>query len=134
MSLSCVVLCCFVCCLVHCSSCIQSPLHIGSLLSPYTLMEIVTLLYGNLPTPELIHSTTEMLAQPMVTLWQNVLHRYRSGACLYTHACTCTVCMVICVYCMRAYTLYIICVYLYSTCIYMFIVTYVGGSKAPRIL
>jgi hypothetical protein len=39
-------------------------------------METVTLLYSNLPSRDLILTTTEMLGQPMVTLWQNVLERY----------------------------------------------------------
>ena len=51
-------------------------MQIGHLTSPYTLMETVTLLYGHLPTSDLIHTTTEMLAQPMVTLWQNISDKY----------------------------------------------------------
>ena len=51
-------------------------MHIGNLMSPYTLMDTVILLYGNLPTTDIIHSTTEMLAQPMATLWHNVLETY----------------------------------------------------------
>jgi hypothetical protein len=51
----------------------RSPMQIGHLSSPYTLMETVTLLYSNLPSRDLILTTTEMLGQPMVTLWQNVL-------------------------------------------------------------
>ena len=45
------------------------------LTSPYTLLETVTLLYNNLPTADHIHTTTEVLAQPMVTLWQNVMEK-----------------------------------------------------------
>ena len=56
--------------------CLQSPMQIGHLSSPYTLMETVTLLYSDLPSRDLILTTTEMLGQPMVTLWQNVLERY----------------------------------------------------------
>ena len=65
--------CLCVCC--HCL-CLQSPMQIGHLSSPYTLMETVTLLYSDLPSRDLILTTTEMLGQPMVTLWQNVLERY----------------------------------------------------------
>ena len=54
----------------------QSPMHIGGLTSPYTLMDTVMLLYSNLPTTDLIHSTTDILAQPMATLWHNVLETY----------------------------------------------------------
>ena len=57
-------------------TCMQSPMHIGQLTSPYTLMETVTLLYSHLPSPDPILATSEMLAQPLVTLWQNVLERY----------------------------------------------------------
>ena len=51
-------------------------MHGGGLMSPYTLLDTVILLYGNLPTTDLLHSTTEMLAQPMATLWHNVLETY----------------------------------------------------------
>ena len=63
-------------------------MHIGNLMSPYTLMDTVILLYGNLPTTDIIHSTTEMLAQPMATLWHNVLETYATVTSSYSFLCT----------------------------------------------
>ena len=77
----------------------QSPMRtcIWQLVSPYTLMDVVTQLYVNLPSPDLIHTTSEMLAQPMVTLWENILDR--CGVCVCVCVCVCVwcVCVRVCV-------------------------------------
>ena len=74
----------------------QSPMRtcIWQLVSPYTLMDVVTQLYVNLPSPDLIHTTSEMLAQPMVTLWENILDRCGVCVCVCVHA---RVCVCVCV-------------------------------------
>ena len=56
-------------------SCLQGPMPLSQLTTPYTLLDIVESVYHHVSNSALITMATEMIGQPLATLFEAILNR-----------------------------------------------------------
>ena len=69
-------------CLPH-----QPVINLGQLTTPYTLMDTLSLLYRYFPSSEVVRFATELIAEPLATLWEKILTRC---VCVCLSVCLCS--------------------------------------------